>query len=160
MKEEINLNKFQKNLENESDRGVALISAEIINNCLTSIFEKYLILNKKLRGDILENPMAPLYSLSNKIKMAYSLGLISKRIYKNLEYIRIIRNKFAHRIYVASFEDAEIIEWCKKIKIKRISVDEPSKYRYLLYDATYYLVGYLQGTTASIKKRETIGEFK
>lgn len=82
MKEDIDLNKFSEMLKNESDRGVVLISAELINNYLTSLFEKYLILNKDLRKDILEYSLAPLHTFSNKIKMAYSLGLIDKEKYK------------------------------------------------------------------------------
>jgi vacuolar-type H+-ATPase subunit F/Vma7 len=46
MKEDIE--KFFEKLKNESDRGVVLISEELINNYLTSLFEKYLILNKDL----------------------------------------------------------------------------------------------------------------
>jgi len=64
MKEDINLNKFIENLKNESDRGVVLVSAELINNYLTSLFEKYLVLNKDLKKDILENPLAPLNTFS------------------------------------------------------------------------------------------------
>src|SRR3972149_10029666 len=109
-KEDKDLNRFYNNLKNESDRGVVLISAELIHNCLTDLFEKYLILNSDLRKAILENSLAPLHTFSNKIKMAYSLGLIDKEHYDNLEYIRKIRNKFAHRIFDASFDDAEIIE--------------------------------------------------
>ena len=154
MKEDRNLYKFIEKLKNESDRGVVLISAEFINNYLTSLFEKYLILNKDLRKGILENSLAPLHTFSNKIKMAYSLGLIDKKQYKNLEYIRKIRNKFAHRIFDASFEDTEIIEWCNKIKITRIPGDDPSNYRYLFYDAAYFLAGYLHSRALSIEKQK------
>jgi len=154
MKEDINLNKFIENLKNESDRGVVLISAELINNCLTSLFEKYLILNKDLREGILENSLAPLHTFSNKIKMAYSLGLIDKEQYKNLEYVRKIRNKFAHRIFDASFEDDKIIVWCKKIKIPRISGNDPSNYRYLFYDIAYFFAGYLHSRVLSIEKQK------
>jgi len=156
MKEDIDLNKFSEMLKNESDRGVVLISAELINNYLTSLFEKYLILNKDLRKDILEYSLAPLHTFSNKIKMAYSLGLIDKEKYKDLDYIRKIRNKFAHRIFDASFEDIEIIKWCKEIKISRISGDDPNNYRYLFYSAAYFLAGYLHGIASSIEIQKHI----
>lgn len=158
MKEDIDLNKFSEILKNESDRGVALISAELINNCLTSLFEKYLILNKDLRKDILEYSLAPLHTFSNKIKMAYSLGLIGKKNYKNLDCIRKIRNKFAHRIFDASFEDAEIIKWCKEIKISGTSGDDLNNYRYLFYSAAYFLAGYLHGIASFIEKQKPMNE--
>jgi DNA-binding MltR family transcriptional regulator len=77
-----------------------LISEELINNYLTSLFEKYLILNKDLWKDILENPLAPLNTFSNKIKMAYSLGLIDEEQYKNLEYYTPLTFfcSFSHKI--------------------------------------------------------------
>lgn len=152
MKEDID--KFFEKLKNESDRGVVLISAEFINNYLTILFEKYLILNKDLKKDIFAYSLAPLHNFSNKIKMAYSLGLIDEEQYKNLEYVRKIRNKFAHRIFDASFEDVQIIEWCKKIKIPRIPGDDPNNYRYLFYDVAYFLVGYLHSRTLSIEKQK------
>jgi len=153
MKENIDLEKFWVSLKNESDRGVVLISFELIHNFLTNLFEKYLILNSELRKTILESPLAPLNTFSNKSKMAYSLGLIDKKHYNNLEYLRKIRNKFAHRIFDASFDDAKIIGWCKKLDITRIPGYDPSNYRHLFYDAAYYLAGYLQGHIVSIEKQ-------
>jgi len=154
MKEDINLEKFGELLKNESDRGVVLISAELIHNYLTKLFQKRLILNSKLRKDIIDNSMAPLHTFSSKIKMAYSLCLIDKEHYENLECIRQIRNKFAHRIFDASFDDDEIIKWCKKINIVRIPSYDQSNYRHLFYDAAYYLAGYLAGRIMSIEKQK------
>lgn len=154
MKENIDLKKFWVNIENESDRGVVLISSELIHNYLTNLFEKYLILNSKLKDTLLNNPLAPLNTFSNKIKMAYSLGLIDKNQFNNLECIRKIRNKFAHRIFDASFDDPEIIGWCNELNITRIPGFDPSNYRHLFYDAAYFLAGYLQSRTSSIVKQK------
>ena len=85
--------------------------------------------------------------------MAYSLSLIDKEHYDSLDYVRKIRNKFAHRIFDASFKDAEIIEWCKKINIKRIPSYDKTNYRHLFYDGAYYIAGYLHGRTLSIKNK-------
>lgn len=156
MRDDIDLYKFRESLENESDRGVVLISTELIHYYLTMLFEEHLILNKELRKDILESALAPLHTLSNKIKMAYALGLINKENYNNLEYIRKIRNKFAHRIFDASFEDSKIIEWCTKIKIVRLPGYDPNNYRHLFYDVAFYLAGYLQGSVVSRKKQKNI----
>ncbi len=153
MKEDIDLHKFWRTLKDESNRGVVLISTELIHSYLTKLFENRLILNSKLKKDIIENSMAPLYTFSSKIKMAYSLGLIDKTNYENLECVRQIRNKFAHRIFDASFKDEEIIKWCKKIKIDRIPGYDPSNYRHLFYDLAYYLAGYLQGLVTTLEKK-------
>ena len=152
MKENINLQEFWGNLKSESDRGVVLISAELIHNRLTNLFEKYLILNSDLKKAIFESALSPLNNFSNKVKMAYSLGLIDEKHFNNLDNVRRIRNKFAHRIFDASFEDDEIIEFCKKFKISRLSGYDPLNYRHLFYDVAYYLAGYLEGRISSIKK--------
>lgn len=154
MKEDIDLEKFHESLQNESDRGVVLISAELINNRLTELFNKYLILNSNLRKEILENSVGPLHILSNKIKMAYCLGLIDKKNYNNLECIRKIRNKFAHRIFDASFDDTEIMQWCRSVDIKRLHGYDSSNYRSLFYDAAYYLSGYLDGRISSTEQQK------
>ena len=66
MKEEIDLNKFFENLKSESDRGVVLITAVLLDNYLIKLFENHLILNKKLRKDILESSLSPLNTFSSK----------------------------------------------------------------------------------------------
>lgn len=153
MKEEIDLRKFFETLKNESDRGLVLLTSSILEIYLIKLFEKYLILDKKLRKAILEDSLAPLSTFSNKIKMAYSLGLIDKKSYKNLEYIRQIRNKFAHNLYEATFEDRQIIDWCNNIVFQRIPGYDPANYRHLFYDAAFFLSGYLTGRMITIEKQ-------
>jgi hypothetical protein len=94
--------------------------------------------------------------MSTLISCIYTLFYQTYTIfhYKNLEYVRKIRNKFAHRIFDASFEDAQIIEWCKKIKIPRIPGDDPNNYRHLFYDVAYFLAGYLHSRALSIEKQK------
>ena len=59
---------------------------------------------------------APLSSLSARIKTAYCLGLITKKEFDDLNLIRRIRNRFAHRLHGYSFENQEIIDWCNSLK--------------------------------------------
>jgi DNA-binding MltR family transcriptional regulator len=147
------MNKFFDSLKSESDRGLVLISASFIDLCLKKLFEKYLILDDRLKKAILEDSLAPLSTFSNKIKMAFSLGLIDEQIYKNLDYIRKIRNKFAHSLFEVNFKDQQIIDWCNNIDFPRIPGFDSENYRHLFYDATFFHAGYLHSTITKIKKQ-------
>jgi DNA-binding MltR family transcriptional regulator len=54
--------------------------------------------------------MGPLATFSAKIKLAYSLGLISKVCFTDLEKIRRIRNIASHEYSETTFERPDIIE--------------------------------------------------
>jgi DNA-binding MltR family transcriptional regulator len=69
----------------------------------------------ELLGDV-DGSEAPLSNFSARIKTAYCLGLITKKEYDDLNLIRKIRNKFAHRLHGYSFDHKEIIDWCNSLK--------------------------------------------
>ena len=54
----------------------------------------------------------PLGSFSTKISLAYLMGLISEEFFKGLEIMRHIRNRFAHRTEIRSFDHQEISDRC------------------------------------------------
>jgi len=153
MNNNIDLNKFFDSLKNESDRGVVLLTASLLDKMLYKLFEVYLTLNEDLKESILDNSLAPLNTFSNKIKMAHSLGLIDKKNYSNFEYIRKIRNKFSHDLYDISFENKQIVDWCKNIDFPRISGSSTNNYRYLFYDASFFLSGLIQGIISEKKNK-------
>jgi DNA-binding MltR family transcriptional regulator len=63
----------------------------------------------------------PLGNFSNKINIAFCLGLINKLVKKDLDLVRKIRNKFAHDLFT-SFEDSQIKSWSKELKFHEISM--------------------------------------
>ena len=67
-----------------------------------------------LGGD--DGSEAPLSSFSARIKTAYCLGLVTKQEFDDLNLIRRIRNRFAHRFHGYTFENQEIIDWCNSLK--------------------------------------------
>ncbi|EBA9709818.1 hypothetical protein ACGJWK_001804 [Klebsiella aerogenes] len=101
-----------------SDRGVTVIAASIIDSLMEELLESFLVTfeSKSDRKNIFSSN-GPLSNLSNKIEMAFSLGLISIFDKKLLKTIVLIRNKFAHRISGISFKNKEIIESCKQLVI-------------------------------------------
>ncbi|MGK5615180.1 hypothetical protein ACSNKO_00180 [Proteus mirabilis] len=82
---EINeLSIFLNELHEESDRGIALLSASIIEDWLSTILKSFLIDNEASKK-MLDGFNAPIGTFSAKINMAFSLGLIMKNEYKEIE---------------------------------------------------------------------------
>lgn len=118
MEENINFDRleefqeFMKNSIGESDRGLTLIIAAYIEDCLRRIIESFLIDDKETRN-LFEGPYAPFSSLSGKTKGAFVMGLITRNERDSIDAIRNVRNVFAHETS-ASFEHLKIEKICKK----------------------------------------------
>jgi hypothetical protein len=56
-------------------------------------------------------------TLSQRVKMAYALGRIGPGIRNNLHSVRTIRNSFAYRYRVESFNHQDIDVECKNFEI-------------------------------------------
>ena len=119
-------------LMEESDRGCVLVAAAILENCLEELFRNIFTRNKvskKLQDSIFDfnNPLS---TFSSKIKLAYSLGHISRQLFEDLETIRKIRNKFAHTSIEVDFIGDEVSE---KIELMHcIQDDKETLTRYSL----------------------------
>lgn len=104
--------KVIKNSKNESDRGITLIVAAYIEDCLRRILESILI-NEKESQDLFDGPYAPFGSLSGKTQAAFVLGLITRKERDRVDAVRRVRNVFAHEAS-ASFDHPEIVKICNK----------------------------------------------
>jgi DNA-binding MltR family transcriptional regulator len=51
------------------------------------------------------------------------MGLISESVYHDLNVIRKIRNKFAHEMQGYTFNEPEIVDWCKTLKLAKLIAD-------------------------------------
>ena len=87
----------------ESDRGVVLISASLIEDTLEEIIRNKLITPEKKNDELFDTPYAPLKTLSAKINFSYRVGLINKKTHSSFHQIREIRNEFAHGFLPVSF---------------------------------------------------------
>ncbi len=98
-------------LLNESDRGCAIVGADLLDARLESLFRAFCRAEK---GDVRRfvDPLfvgyGPLASFSAKIRLAYALYLIPPATHRDLELIRSLRNEFAHHWGPISFDDARI----------------------------------------------------
>ncbi|MED0939592.1 MltR family transcriptional regulator [Bacillus mobilis] len=107
---------FEKELENSSDRGIALICGSIIDQLLNELLKSFLIKSDTVEKDLFKGN-GVLATFDSKIKMSYYLGLISKKEKTNITYLQRIRNKFAHQFVGVSFENNDIINICNNFKI-------------------------------------------
>lgn len=116
--------KFFLTIQNESDRGTALVCAEALYNQLAELISTQYV-HKKLAGwsqagnltinngfysKLAFQYRGVLGNGSERIKMAWLLGLISEEIYLSLEVVRKVRNDFAaHSTLPMSFENENIL---------------------------------------------------
>lgn len=110
---------LDKEIENQSDRAIAIVSASILDVQLRNILLEYMIKEKDINKDLFEGN-SPLSTFSSKIKACYYLGLISEDEYKNIDTIRKIRNDFAHQLINISFDNNQSIkDRCRNLYIPK-----------------------------------------
>ncbi|HDR7261072.1 transcriptional regulator [Bacillus paranthracis] len=115
---------FEKELENSSDRGMVLVCGSIIDRLLHDLLKSFLIKSDNVEKDLFKSN-GVLATFDAKIKMAYYLGLISKKEQQNITYLQRIRNKFAHQFLGISFESNDIANICGNFEIPKNSFVPP-----------------------------------
>ena len=98
-------------MEGESERGVALVAANYLDDQLATLLKAFLI-DEPSEVDDMFILRAPLGDFDSKIRMSYCLGLITQQEYHDIQIIRKIRNLFAHQTSSRSFENQNIKDRC------------------------------------------------
>lgn len=114
---------FLEQLQKESPRAAVIIAGAYLDEQLRQIIICSFVNKSSIADDLVGTEKKidrPLSSFSSRIKLAYCLGLINKQVYDDLEIIRRIRNRFAHKLHNYSWDEPEIKEWCKKLKHSKI----------------------------------------
>jgi DNA-binding MltR family transcriptional regulator len=115
-----------------SDRALGIIAASLVEIHLTKLIRQVFITETKSGGketvqEWMFHSSGPLGAFSNKIRLAYLMGLISAEFFKNLEIMRDIRNRFAHRTEIGSFDIPEISSRCFNFTIvDKYVIDPPN----------------------------------
>lgn len=115
---------FYDELAEESDRGAALLAGAFLDNHLAALLEAFFIDDEPHKKGapsevekLLYEPTAPLGTFSSRAKAAYCLGLISHEDLKDIELIKDIRNRFAHRLHGYSFSTPTIEAMCRRLSL-------------------------------------------
>ena len=113
-------------LNNETDRGAAIIGAAIVDLALTAALKEHLQKHEKIADTFLAIT-GPAGDFAAKIDLALLAGLIGKEMYRDLVTIRDMRNYFAHKINVSDFKSEAIRTLAANLKIieTRLCEGEP-----------------------------------
>lgn len=129
-------------LLSETDRGMCLLAVGKIDTVLMEILQKKLLGTKSLKRDLFGSN-GPLGTLSSRLKLSYSLGILSQSHYREADAIRQIRNKFAHSDKPINFDSLEIVELSNNLKSIKVQDSEKSN-RDKFISAHIFLFGRLQ----------------
>lgn len=108
------LMQFLRASNSETERGKALVAASLIEEMLEEILRAFL-LQIKATDKLFESANAPFSTLSAKSSAARAMGLITEEEYRDIEFIRKIRNAFAHSV-LCSFADDKVGSWARELK--------------------------------------------
>jgi len=109
------LARFVEELKQETDRGLPLVGAALIDEKLLETLQSFFC-NDKSSGKLLTNGNAPLGTFSSRIEACFALGLIDEFEYKEISLIRKVRNKFAHAKHGISFQTEEVRGLCSTLE--------------------------------------------
>lgn len=87
--------RFVMEFSKESERALVVLTAARLDLLLYRILQRHLVPDTAKADDFFEN-QGPGATFSNKIMLAYRLGLIDRQFASSLNLIRRIRNDFAH----------------------------------------------------------------
>jgi mannitol operon repressor len=104
---------FIAEISRESDRGLALIGAAFIDEKLADTLQAFFC---KDATDLLYGKNAPLGNFSARIEACHALALVEDVERKECDYIRRIRNEFAHKVISTSFAEGRIFDLCANLK--------------------------------------------
>lgn len=104
---------FLQELHRESDRGLALIGGAFLDEKLAATLAAFFAADSP---GLLHGNNAPLGSFSARIETCFALGLIEEGKRNECDYIRRIRNEFAHKLVGTSFKQQRIVDLCKNLK--------------------------------------------
>lgn len=144
-------------LDNESDRGCILMATSFLDYELENIFRYYLLENKKILDEMLSG-QGCLATFSSRIKLAYSLGLISKITMNDLNIIRKIRNNSGHNYKVISFNDNKIGQRVSSLKTSIYTNNKLIEPRKLFINNVFMLLVELQGIRYKLEKVQELTE--
>jgi hypothetical protein len=99
-----------KGLAKSDDRTAAIIGATVVEARLRSALEKRFQRDEKIEKEFFRSSGA-MGSFSAKIDLAFLMGSLTKDAWHDLDLMKDIRNKFAHRIDVLDLKTQQIRDW-------------------------------------------------
>jgi DNA-binding MltR family transcriptional regulator len=143
--------KFQFIILRETDRGVALMAAAYLENSLEGLLKKLFVNDSFLKNDPFNSYNGFLTTFSSKIDLAFMLGLISNKTKQKLNWIRSIRNDFAHSADFINFDEQSFADRCNNLNDYEKTEDLSP--RDIFIDAVFELSGIIYTTRLDLDER-------
>lgn len=110
--------RFREKYEKADDRSCVILFTAYLDNCVTAALLANVVHPSECEKRLLSET-APLGSLSARIDLLRVLGLIDEASYRDLHFIRKIRNQFAHEMRVDAFAEEQVKSWCAEFQLPR-----------------------------------------
>jgi hypothetical protein len=101
-------------LRRESDRGLALVAAALIDDRLAETLRSFFC-ESVPTGKLIDEGNAPLGTLSSRADVCFALGLIDDYEFREIGLLRKVRNEFAHAKHGLSFQNDRIRGLCSSL---------------------------------------------
>jgi DNA-binding MltR family transcriptional regulator len=147
---------FQQEFANESDRAAAVLGAAWLDVRLRLLLESFLVDDAKVVS-VLFDSHGPLQTFADRIRMSYSLGLISRVMFEDLTAIKDIRNEFAHDLHDVTFGDPRIASVCAQLQTPKPileRIQDPTTNPRKLHEMTVALLANLISRNAERARKE------
>ena len=108
------LQRIGEEIRTQTDRGAAIIGAAVVEESLTEAIRAQFAPGHQPQDDLLSGS-GPAATFSAKSDLAFALGLIGPKTYRDLTLVRKIRNRFAHELEALSFEDQTVANRCTEL---------------------------------------------
>ncbi|EJM44839.1 transcriptional regulator [Pseudomonas sp. GM33] len=139
-------------LDEQDDRGLVLSLAAFAEEALGKLLKAFL-LPVATSSQLVGGFGAPLGNFSSRIKAAYSLGLVTKNQFDDLEQLRKIRNLFAHTWQRISLEDQRVSGHIRSMNYASYLQAYPETAEEKLRSSGYALLLALTGLSGTLANR-------
>jgi hypothetical protein len=143
----------------ETPRAAILVGGSLVEYALTELLQRHL----RSPQNAEERQYRPgereiASTFSEKIWLAYFMGLIGPHARKDLDRIRNIRNECAHNMNPISFGEGEVAKHCKELRLGRKTIPPfgaPNHQEIFMATVKALTSGmFLRATTVSFARRE------
>ena len=146
------INLLARSLRDLDERGLVLSLAAFSEEALGDLLKAFLIPTEATK-QLVDGFNAPLGTFSSRIKAAYSIGLITKEQFFDLERLRKIRNEFAHTWKPIDISSQKIATLIESMAFSRIDDQFPETLTEKIRSSMSCLLVEIRSSTHQIKKR-------
>lgn len=144
------LNQLIGRLSGLDERGLVLSLAAFAEDSLGTLLKSFM-LPVSASSKLVDDFNAPLGTFSSRILACYSLGLLTKGQFEDLERLRKIRNAFSHTWQAISFEDQAIATHIQCLNYSNADDERPPTPIDKLRSSISFLLVELQITATNVR---------